>query len=294
MGQFCQAVNEKFKAFGWSNIICNSERWISDLTTIGGNPLVYQIFNDHLSDSNTTLFLCGIHGDEAPTVYLCIHLVRDIVYDHKANYQQSKIVIAPIVNPDSFLSIHPTRTNGHGVDLNRNFPTQDWHLLAQKSWESKDGKDPRRYPGPAAGSEIETRFQIQLIEKFRPQRIIAIHSPYGFLDFDYGDGKKDRHLNEWQKVRALALQIGKACGKIRVTDFPFFPGSLGNYAGKERKIPTFTLELPDNRSDLALNYWQRFGPGLTMATGYPLRTATPTKKIASRELGQEAMKTAEN
>ena len=295
MERFCRDVNNKFQIFGQHGIICNPERWVYDLTTNAGNPLIYQIFNSHLANADTTLFLCGIHGDEASTVYLCIHLVKDIIFDNPGKYQHSKIVIAPIINPDSLLASRSARTNGNGVDLNRNFPTLDWDLLAHKSWKNQYHQDPRRYPGPKAGSEIETTFQIQLIEKYRPNRIIAIHSPYGFLDFDYGEGKKDSKLTAWTEVRLLAQQISKECGNFKVNDFPFFPGSLGNYAGRERKIPTFTLELPGNKLSDVKNYWQRFGAGLTIAIQGLQRPAATMKKIAASSLESEGpTKTAEN
>ncbi|MCK5286717.1 MAG: hypothetical protein KAJ59_02785, partial [Thermodesulfovibrionia bacterium] len=38
-------------------------------------------------------------------------------------------------------------------------------------------------------------------------------------------------------------------------DFCFYPGSLGNYAGNEKKIPTYTMELPTTKPSKAYDYW---------------------------------------
>ena len=40
----------------------------------------------------------------------------------------------------------------------------------------------------------------------------------------------------------------------------YFPGSLGNYSGHERGIPTITLELPSADYKKADFYWQKFKP----------------------------------
>ena len=84
------------------------------------------------------------------------------------------IIVAPLINPDGFFSKPQKRTNGRGVDVNRNFPTKDW----------KQGKKDRYYSGPDANSESETKFQIALINRFKPTHIISIHSPLGCYDYD--------------------------------------------------------------------------------------------------------------
>ena len=40
--------------------------------------------------------------------------------------------------------------------------------------------------------------------------------------------------------------MSKKASGYKITDYPFFTGSLGNYAGNERQIPTYTLELPNS------------------------------------------------
>jgi hypothetical protein len=62
--------------------------------------------------------------------------------------------------------------NSRGVDINRNFGTLDWNDHALRAWKIKFKSDPRRFPGNSAMSEPETVFQKQLIETFKPQKII--------------------------------------------------------------------------------------------------------------------------
>jgi protein MpaA len=88
-------------------------------------------------------------------------------------------VVVPIANPDG-LKQH-SRTNMRGVDLNRNFPTAQWDADAIHNWETRLKKDPRRYPGPQAASEVETACLLSLFEKFKPDLYyFHPHSPGSF------------------------------------------------------------------------------------------------------------------
>jgi integrase len=142
------------------------------------------------------------------------------------------------------------------VDPNRNLPTRDWDELAHKVWVKYD-KDPRKYPGAKAGSEAESRLQIYLINKYKPDKIISIHAPLGFLDFDGpGDQKYYNLVRVEQRAKYLGLNMeANSNNLLKLVDFRFFPGSIGNYAGNERKIPTYTIELPSSDPRMGYDYW---------------------------------------
>ncbi|MDR2364605.1 MAG: hypothetical protein LBD68_01950, partial [Zoogloeaceae bacterium] len=133
--------------------------------------------------------------------------------------------IAPLANPDGLLAQPARRTNGHGVDLNRNFPTPDWSRDALAYWQKRTGKDPRRYPGKAAMSEPETRWLQKEIGDFEPDVIVSVHAPYGVLDYD-GPLQKPRRF-----------------GHLRLNQLGVHPGSLGNFGGVHKNIPVITIEL---------------------------------------------------
>jgi protein MpaA len=113
--------------------------------------------------------------------------------------------------------------NANQVDLNRNYPTPDWH---------EDNLNTPYYSGKAAASEPETRLVMALMEQYHPQKILTVHSPYKVLNFD----GPARELAEAMS-RESAYEVVESIG------YPT-PGSFGTYAGKIRQVPVVTLELP--------------------------------------------------
>src|SRR5690606_35181087 len=126
--------------------------------------------------------------------------------------------VVPILNPDGL--VKKSRLNGREVDLNRNFPTEDWDELALKSWREKTKSNPRRYPGDGPASEPETACAIEHIKDFKPDFIISIHTPLGVLDFD---GPKSLPFPNFKPLPWRSLG--------------HFPGSLGRYMWKEHGVP---------------------------------------------------------
>ena len=170
------------------------------------------------------LVISGIHGDE-PEARELAEIWQKRLARIKTPSNSWRIITE--VNPDGVKN--RTRYNANKVDLNRNFPTKDWDELALKAWQKYHKRNPRRYPGPGAGSEIETQCMIKHIEDFRPDLVVAIHTPYGQFDFDGTVGKKLKSLLlPWKRIGT-------------------FPGSLGRYLWDERGIPVLTIELrPDS------------------------------------------------
>ena len=140
---------------------------------------------------------------------------------HRIFPYKLQIRLIPILNMDGVLA--QTRWNEGRVDLNRNLPTQDW--MPQTA-------TPRYYPGPFANSEPENQALTKTIEEFRPQLIISFHSFSRWMINVNGDCYSEANLLHDITGYPIHEDIG----------YPT-PGSLGTYAGQERKIPTITYEL---------------------------------------------------
>ena len=167
-----------------------------------------------------------IHGDEIPSEELALHWVKRLEGLDPSNHWR----IISSLNPDG--KELKTRGNANGIDINRNFPTKDWDEHALVHWKNTLKENQRRYPGPSAGSEVETQCAIKHIEEFKPDVIVAIHTPYGLMDFD---GPSDKIKNKVIPFKSLPW---KRLGT--------FTGSLGRYMWDERHVPVLTIELREN------------------------------------------------
>lgn len=180
---------------------------------------------DEVKPKGRVLVIGGTHGDELTSVSIMFRWIEKLNRFHSGRFHWHMV---PMMNPDGVLKKEATRTNQNGVDLNRNLPSEDWQALAHKYWETKGSKNARKYPGKNAASEPEVQFLIDEINSFKPDAIIAVHAPYGIVDFDS------------QVLRGAP----KSLGKLHLNLLGTYPGSLGNYAGINRNIPVITLELP--------------------------------------------------
>ena len=169
------------------------------------------------------LLLGGIHGDEYSSVSVVFKWLKTLDKHHSGLFHWH---IVPLANPDGLLQEKSSRLNANKVDLNRNLPTPDWDELALNYWAERVAQDPRRYPGKSPASEPETQWLIQEIESFKPDAIVAVHAPYGMLDFDGPNHRPPKKL-----------------GFLRLNRLGTYPGSLGRYAGETLKLPVITIEL---------------------------------------------------
>jgi protein MpaA len=265
--KYMSLLEQQSSRYGWTDIKPKTISWEYYRTTTNKHPLMFTHFGN--STKNCILFLGGVHGDELPTIYLMFKLAQ-YVKDNPAMFKDKCIVIAPLLNPDGFLSAPPTRVNAGGVDINRNFSTKDWQARAISQWIAK-GKNKRYYPGTKPSSEQETQFQIALIKRFKPQKILSAHSPLNFFDYD-GPSSDLNSFEQWME------QICKETNHP-LKKFGYFPGSLGNYAGHERNIFTLTLELPSSDPRKGSEYFQKFQPSILKFINLPIVGLPPNIRI---------------
>jgi protein MpaA len=271
--RWCQEIRHAVSQLHWKLDPCLGIEWKVGGLSVRGRPLVYAEFGDPQAE-NTTLIFSAVHGDEVTPLFLGLQLARGLadasahpadssaqsvhsVQDHWIQLNKTRVVVAPLVNPDGFVSSPKTRMNAHGVDLNRNFTTRDWHSLALANWKKKYRSDPRRFPGQLPSSEPETVFQEKLIRLVKPQKILSIHSPLNLLDYDGPSTLELAHFpSDYGRIFEQFRQT------MNATSTGYFPGSLGNFAGRELGIPTVTLELPSSDPKKADVYWKKFNRGI--------------------------------
>jgi murein peptide amidase A len=300
VADLCNKIGLKYQTLKWSNQRegCGSGDiiWKSEIKSNDGYPLIYSEFG---SGSSTTLILGGVHPDEITPIPLVFRFANHLNAHKDLIPSGSRVIIAPLVNPDGYFKKSQSRTNGHGVDLNRNFFTQDWYASAKHWWSDKRQKNIRHFPGHIPNSEIETLFQIWLIDTFKPDKIISIHAPLGFYDYDGPGDQKPRALTSSEvKAKTLVQSMSESSRNYKIVDYSFYPGSLGNYAGNERGIPTVTLELETTNPQKIDAYWIQFSPGLERAVRYPFTNSNVPKTSGAslflENYGRKSAQSTEN
>lgn len=282
VNQYCEKIDRYFAKYKWGKSGCENYQWNHVRDSYWGNPIIWHVIGDEEEHKkkakNVTMLLCGIHGDEITPVKFCFDVLHDLLINPQYVGDDSLVVIAPLVTPDSFLKKYPTRYNARGIDINRNFPTKDWNKNALKLWKSRYKSDKRRFPGNKGFSEQETVFMVNLIRRYSPDKIIQVHAPLTLIDYD-GPEEDGNGNNATQ----LLIQMSEKAGQYRINNYPFFTGSLGNWAGNERKIPTYTLELPNSDWTKTKKFFNTFKTAIRHAIEHDLRSdLEPKKKVGKK------------
>ena len=302
--KFCTKVENSFKRYGWEKSGCESFEWNHIRNSVLGDPLAWTIFGDvsdegkpSFKQKDISIIMCGVHGDEITPIKFCFDIMNYFKTAYadpellKKDFLNKIVIVVPVVNPDAYFKAKPTRVNAHGVDVNRNFSTKDWLKDARRLWVTKFRKDKRRNPGLTSNSEPEVIFQINLIKRYGPDKIISVHSPLTMLDYDGPNTIVDGFV-DGTKAHELLIQMSKDASDYKIENYPFFPGSLGNWAGKERDIPTYTLELPTSDPSKSTQYWKLFKSAIHNAVAHDLKdlkheekseTKTPSKTESKNE-----------
>jgi len=189
--------------------------------------------------SDVTLIMATIHGNE-PAGTPLVRSLSWYLRRHPEMLAGRKVVLMAVANPDGM--VRNTRYNARGVDLNRNFE-------ARNRINSKQ-------TGLAALSEPEARTIKQVIQKYKPDRIVSIHQPLNCIDYD-------------GPAQMLAERMGQYC-TIPVKKLGARPGSLGSYAGVTLGIPIITFEMLPADSQLnSQALWSKYGRAMLAAIVYP-------------------------
>ena len=225
MDSECQRIGNKLGSVDYAECI-DRKLLTTDGNSVLGAPILYKEYPplpEKRLPLGRVLLIGGIHGDEYSSVSIVFKWMRTLDKYHSGMFHWH---IIPLLNPDGLLRRNSQRMNENNVDLNRNFPMHDWENSTRDYWINTTYRDPRLFPGLGPLSEPESKWLVQEIDAFQPDVIVSVHAPHALVDYD---GPKDGP----HKLGKLYLQL-----------IGTYPGSLGNYAGVQRKIPVVTIELP--------------------------------------------------
>jgi len=191
------------------------------------------------SGPDVVLIMATIHGNEWAGTPI-VNRLAEYIAGNSAMLEGRRVLLLPVANPDGYAK--KIRHNVRGVDLNRNFPADNYQTSDRH--------------GDSALSEPESRALHELLLKHRPARIVSIHQPLVCIDYDGPAEGLARAMGRYSE-----LPVKKLGGR---------PGSLGSFAGESLGIPIITLELPPNEERLSPDaLWARHGRMLMAAVTFP-------------------------
>ncbi len=171
-------------------------------------------FNTDCKAPKNVLVIGVVHGDEPQGEFFINKYL-----ENEERKLKNNLFYIPRLN------FADTRKNKNGVDINRNFPTNNWEKIDENS---------DYFGGFSPNSEIETKFIVDLMKEVSFDAVITIHSPYKVVNYD---GPAE---NLAQKISSiLDYPISQDIG------YPT-PGSFGTYSGIEKNIPTITIEIDED------------------------------------------------
>jgi protein MpaA len=225
VSELCEKSLSKFSGKSDSKVLhtaCEKVDVLPGCESVQGTPIYHYDRKGESKQASKILVISLIHGDETPAGSVGRFWMERLETIAPRNSWR----VIPMLNPDGVEK--KTRTNANKVDINRNFPTQDWAEKAHTYWQKDNKSNPRRFPGNVAASEPETTCALKHLEDYKPDFVVSIHTPLKVLDYD---GPK-------VKPPKFDYLPWKSLGH--------YPGSIGRYMWFERHVPVLTMELKED------------------------------------------------
>lgn len=208
---------------------------------ISSNPLVTK---------PSILFNSMHHAREVMTPEVAIDIVDYLLTNSQADsrvqawLEKYDVWVIPMFNVDGNNKMwnrdsmwRKNTRNGHGVDLNRNYPG---------TWKSCNGSSgmtfSQTYRGPAAGSEPETQVMMKFVTEIRPVFNISYHSFSELVLYPYGC-KPGRAQ---QVVESIGQEIGRLLDYKAGTPWELLYNADGgdiDWMFQEMQVIPYVLEL---------------------------------------------------
>ena len=197
----------------WSRFYRSADRRPIESLTLGSGPMRIAI-------------LASLHGDESQSTAL-VEELANYLHQHPRNLQNATVLLVKCPNPDGF-SVH-SPYNVHGVDINRNFPADNWKLLEL----NRAGCKPK--------SEAETQVAVRLLTDFHPSLVVHVKDSRrgGVVNFEGNVAARAEQMADQLSCRVVEGLGAKTSGSIE------------NFALTRLACPSLTLLLIREQTDQA-------------------------------------------
>jgi protein MpaA len=200
--------------------------------TIGMSHLGRPILAVQIQDSphRPVIAIGSIHGDESMGLEVVERLRNSPDIPEGLN-----LWIIPTVNPDGLAA--SVRGNARGVDLNRNFATDDWQFVGQGS---------EKYSGEAAASEVETKAVQQFVLEQQPLLVVWWHQFGYYVD-------EQRTVANFDLIRRFSELTGLPITDVGCGSTPCVGNATVFINSNIEGASSFVVELPRDVSSRALD-----------------------------------------
>jgi protein MpaA len=193
-----------------------------------GRPIVALQIQD--SPHRPVIAIGSIHGDESMGLEVVERLRNSPDIPEGLN-----LWIIPTVNPDGLAAA--VRGNARGVDLNRNFATDDWQFVGQGS---------EKYSGEAAASEVETKAVQQFVLEQQPLLVVWWHQFGYYVD-------EQRTVANFDLIKRFSEMTGLPITDVGCGSTPCVGNATVFINSNIEGASSFVVELPREVSSRALD-----------------------------------------
>jgi protein MpaA len=216
-----------------SRTICQSVFSIG--TSVQGRSITAYRFGN---GGSYVVFVGGTHGNEKSSTYTLNSFTDSLERNYDSIPGHRSIVVIPNLNPDGYAITQ--RTNANNVDLNRNFPANNWKqgvIMPGGSFNINGG-------GTAPLSEPESAAVANYILSVSPRLVLTYHAAAGvIMPNDSGDSVALAQI--YGQKSNLGYQPSSQTGQIFQYDTT---GSMEEWLYDKHGIPTLLVELWTNKS----------------------------------------------
>lgn len=190
------------------------------------------------SGSNPIVYIGTIHGNETSAKYLLDSWLSELEANADNIPAGRSIIVIPVTNPDGFAA--NSRLNKNSVDLNRNFPANDWKATVT----IPGGKTLPAGGGATSLSEPESQALAAFVQRERPRMLITYHAKASIIEAnEAGDSMAAAYLYaKSSRYRAVS--------KTQNSSFQHdTTGALEDWMRDKLGLPALCIELATQSSN---------------------------------------------
>lgn len=206
-------------------------------TSVQGRPITVYKFG---SGPSLVLYIANMEGNEQNSANLLTKWIPNVDANPGKIPSYRTIVIIPSINPDGYAA--DTRLNANGIDLNRNFPSNNWQTQVTEPLGNgaltNDG-------GAIPLSEPESQALANYFETNKPRLTLTEHS-HGAIVEANDAGDSDALGEQYARIASYRAVPTYAIGNFFAYSTT---GAFEDWANNKFGLPVLEIELQSPTND---------------------------------------------